>query len=65
MKKVIVVHAIDTEGPLYESLDSKFDRINELVGKLQIKRTEKNFQKILSGKTKISKNKLKKITDMF
>ncbi len=65
MKKVIVVHAIDTEGPLYESLDSKFDRINELVGKLQIKRTEKNFQKILSGKTKISKNKLKKIIDMF
>lgn len=30
MKKVIFVHAIDTEGPLYESVDAKFERIKNL-----------------------------------
>ena len=27
--EVLVVHAIDTEGPLYESLEAKFDRLND------------------------------------
>ena len=30
MKKVIFVHAIDTEGPLYESVEAKFERIKNL-----------------------------------
>ena len=29
--KVYIVHAIDTEGPLYESLDATFDRIRECL----------------------------------
>jgi len=31
-KIVYVVHAIDTEGPLYESIDASFDRLNETFG---------------------------------
>ena len=27
-KEVYFVHAVDTEGPLYESLDAKFDRMS-------------------------------------
>ena len=29
---VQVVHCIDTEGPLYESLEATFDRINQIWG---------------------------------
>ena len=28
-KEVIFVHAVDTEGPLYESISAKFDRIED------------------------------------
>ena len=31
MEKIVyVVHCIDTEGPLYESLDATFERINDI-----------------------------------
>tara|TARA_B110000858_G_scaffold187816_1_gene232575 strand:+ start:1084 stop:2418 length:1335 start_codon:yes stop_codon:yes gene_type:complete len=65
MKKVIIVHAIDTEGPLYETIHSKFERINEIVGKINIKPTKKNLEKLLNGKIKLPKNKLDKIFKMF
>ena len=35
---VYFLHAIDTEGPLYESLDASFERIDEIIG---IKNIEK------------------------
>lgn len=44
-KKVIIYHAIDTEGPLYESLDAKFERIEELF-KIELDRTEENLRKL-------------------
>ena len=44
MKKVILVHALDTEGPLYESLDHQFDRIEEIFGVKNLKRTKKIFK---------------------
>ena len=31
-KRVYVVHCVDTEGPLYESLDATFDRLYSLLG---------------------------------
>ena len=31
-KIVYIVHSIDTEGPLYESLEAKFERIKDLFG---------------------------------
>jgi hypothetical protein len=32
MKKLYVVHCVDTEGPLYESLEETFSRINSIFG---------------------------------
>ena len=37
MKTVYIVHAIDTEGPLYESLNAKFERIEDIF-KISIKK---------------------------
>ena len=65
MKKVVIVHAIDAEGPLYEDIESKFLRINELVGKIKIKRTKSNFKKLLDGKIKLPKKNIKIINEMF
>ena len=65
MKKVIIVHAIDTEGPLHETIETKFDRINEIIGKINLKPTKKNFKKLLKGEIKISKNKKDKIFQIF
>ena len=61
MKTVYIVHAIDTEGPLYESLNAKFERIEDIF-KISIKKknftTYKKFLKkefIRNGvKTKVS-----------
>jgi hypothetical protein len=65
MKKVIIVHAIDAEGPLYEDIESKFLRINEIIGKIDLKPTKENFIKLLNGEIKLPKNMLEKITKIF
>ncbi len=44
---VYVVHCIDTEGPLYESLQAKFQRLRELFG-IELAATEENLEKIRS-----------------
>ena len=44
-KTVYIVHAVDTEGPLYESLEATFERMNELLG-LQITPSYENLKKI-------------------
>ena len=43
----------------------KFLRINELVGKIKIKRTKSNFKKLLDGKIKLPKKNIKIINEMF
>lgn len=49
-KEIYFVHAIDTEGPLYETLDAKFDRIKDVYN-IDIKeRTEENLNKIKQKK---------------
>ena len=40
MKEVIFVHAVDAEGPLYESVEAKFGRIEDLL-KIKIKKKNK------------------------
>ena len=47
-KNVYIVHCVDTEGPLEESLDATFDRIFELTGE-KIDVSEKNLQLIQDG----------------
>ena len=47
-KEVYFVHAVDTEGPLYESLDAKFDRIKNIYN-VDIKiKSEENLNKLRS-----------------
>ncbi len=42
---VYIVHAVDTEGPLYESLDATFERIYESF-KIRLSPTKKNLRKL-------------------
>jgi hypothetical protein len=48
-KVVLIAHAIDTEGPLYESLDAKFEMLQELFKIDSIKHTRQNFIKLQNG----------------
>jgi len=48
-KEVIIVHAVDTEGPLHESLNAKFDRLQDLFEINSIERTHANFKKLQRG----------------
>ena len=45
-KEIYFVHAVDTEGPLYESLEAKFDRIKNIYN-IDIKnKSEENLIKL-------------------
>ena len=52
-KIVYIVHCIDTEGPLYESLQAKFDRIKEVFG-ITIKPTSKNLRRLRAKKINLN-----------
>lgn len=43
------LHAIDTEGPLYESLDASFERLVELFAISHIPKTRENLRKLQEG----------------
>lgn len=45
MPKVYIVHCIDTEGPLYETLDSTFGRLEQIFG-IRMDATEENLKKL-------------------
>ena len=51
--EVLVVHAVDTEGPLYESFDAKFERLEELFNLKNIDRTKENLKKLQKGELKL------------
>jgi hypothetical protein len=44
-RTVHVVHCIDTEGPLHESLEATFERLREIFG-LQLEPTEENLRRL-------------------
>jgi hypothetical protein len=46
--KVLIVHAVDTEGPLYESVQAKFERLRDLFG-IELAPTMDNLQKLQKG----------------
>jgi hypothetical protein len=46
MKIVNIIHAIDTEGPLYESLDATFQRLSEIHQLTGIDQTKENLIKL-------------------
>lgn len=49
-KIVYIVHSIDTEGPLYESLEAKFERIKDLFGIDNLEITSTNLEKLKNKK---------------
>ena len=49
MEKIVyVVHSIDTEGPLYESIQATFKRI-ETYYNIKLEPTKANLEKIRNG----------------
>lgn len=52
-KTVLIVHAIDTEGPLYESVEAKFDRLNDLFGIDNIEPTINNLENLMNREIKL------------
>ncbi len=48
-KIVLVVHSVDTEGPLHEPLQASFERINELYGIDDVEQTQENLEKLRRG----------------
>jgi len=46
---VHIVHCIDTEGPLYESVAAKFERLNELFNIDHLEPTEENYRRLCQG----------------
>lgn len=46
---VLIVHSIDTEGPLYESLGAKFERLKDLYGLTDIEPTAANLHRLQRG----------------
>ena len=54
MNKVVhVVHCVDAEGPLYETLEAKFERIKQIFGVSGIDHTRENFEKLRRGELDI------------
>ncbi|ETR67522.1 MAG: hypothetical protein OMM_05090 [Candidatus Magnetoglobus multicellularis str. Araruama] len=53
-KIVLITHCIDTEGPLYESLEAKFNRLKELFGIDNIPPSKENFQKIQNAEINLN-----------
>jgi hypothetical protein len=60
---VYIVHHIDTEGPLYESVGETFKRITEITGKtLSLNPTKENLKKVQSGEIEhLEKEDIEKI----
>jgi len=48
MSTVQVVHCIDTEGPLFESMDATFERLETIFG-LKLEPSEENLRKLQEG----------------
>lgn len=47
-KIVLIVHAVDTEGPLFESLEAKFQRLKDLY-KLEMEPSHETLEKLRRG----------------
>lgn len=61
--KVYIVHCIDTEGPLYETLKATFKRVEAIFG-IDIEATEENLKELQQGKIKLD-GKEKEIIKML
>tara|TARA_Y200000002_G_scaffold285579_1_gene239616 strand:+ start:309 stop:1634 length:1326 start_codon:yes stop_codon:yes gene_type:complete len=66
MKYLDVVHLVDTEGPLNETLETTFKRINEIFN-IKIKPSKSNYNKILNNtlSVKVAKKNKKQFAKSF
>lgn len=62
MGKVYVVHCVDTEGPLNESLEATFQRIKQISG-LELEASNESLKKIQKGEIKTDDGVL--LSDIF
>ena len=53
MKKVYIVHCIDTEGPLNESLEATFERLKHIYH-IDLKPSEKLLKQLQEGKVDLN-----------
>ena len=58
-KLVLIVHAIDTEGPLYESLDATFERLDEVFGITHLPKTRNTLSKLQAKEIDLDGNEEK------
>jgi hypothetical protein len=63
-KTVHVVHCVDAEGPLYESLEATFERIREVFG-VELEATPENLQKLQGRELALGKHEeaIQKLVD--
>ena len=52
--EVLLVHSIDTEGPLYESLEATFDRVENLTGVKGLPRNQETLLSLQQGRFNLS-----------
>ena len=62
-KRVYIVHSIDTEGPLNESLASTFERLEELFGIKNLPRTRDTLAKLQAREIDLGKELTAKIAE--
>jgi hypothetical protein len=48
-KIVLIVHAVDTEGPLHESMEATFERLRDLYGITDLPVSQETLSKLKSG----------------
>ena len=61
---VYIVHCVDTEGPLYESLEAKFERLDDLFGITHLPPTRENYLKLRNGEIDLG-GKEKEVQQVF
>ena len=66
MKKKVVyfVHCVDTEGPLYESLSAKFQRIKDIFN-INIKPSKENLKKLKLAKIPLERQRKRKLHPFY
>lgn len=63
-KEVYIVHCIDTEGPLNETLDATFERLNDIFG-LKIDPSRENLEKLQKGEYPLSDELKEKVKQLI
>jgi len=48
-KTVYIVHCVDTEGPLFESLEAKYERLKTVFGITNLEKTQGTLEKLKKG----------------